>query len=521
MEEGDIIAVEDGAFAGYEGVIVRFTDTHVTLRVSIFGRETEVELRRDQVEDPEHDPRTRVLDGLLVTIDRRWEALEQAWWEAHEAATWAEFLTWRDSSHAARNAARSELLTTFSRHFGDDAVADMSRAELRAALDALPDPLLVHRRWWADHVAEIQARMDEDPEYDQTRRRALTRTREARHTAYQDDFRARHELDADQARERRDEAMARAMARFEEIKPAFEAAFGLTLPEQTARFWAFWTSLNEVERQAAEWIWRYPAGIMDWYEEGFESRELHEGLDHRLHFRYRPAAPEFVCVMTGDSDGLNYGLVYDDPAKDPAWVAAFYARDDPSHSIRGRTILEAYRDVIERHEAEALQYPDPGLSEEERREHAARREELRQALMHFETADRPERGQDYEDTYGVWEQTRHRAPTLDGLGAQAPGPVALTGRPQYEYDLHEMYKDARQRDAWIAEARVGLASKDPWPALVVGRDLFFKSWEAELQPTAVELLTEAYEMLGRGALAEIVRLHHEHRDLRSVDVYQR
>jgi hypothetical protein len=72
---------------------------------------------------------------------------------------------------------------------------------------------------------------------------------------------------------------------------------------------------------------------------------------------------------------------------------------------------------------------------------------------------------------------------------------------------------------WLDEARAELAAGKPAFALVLGRELHWMDaddWRAE----SLEMLTAAYNALGRTALADIARVHHAHRDLPTVDVFE-
>ncbi len=54
--------------------------------------------------------------------------------------------------------------------------------------------------------------------------------------------------------------------------------------------------------------------------------------------------------------------------------------------------------------------------------------------------------------------------------------------------------------------------------LVLGRELHWCD-DDETREVSLELLVDAYRALGRDALAEIARVHHANRDLKSVDIY--
>ena len=322
---------------------------------------------------------------------------------------------------------------------------------------------------------------------------------------------------------KREVALEKALDRYVSIKDRFFEVFGLLLPEQTARFWAFWSSLKGAEKNAAAMMGRYPGGVMDWYLPSFDDWKLEDGLDHRLYFRYTPAPPEFVCVMTGDCDGLNYGLWYETPAKEPLCVTSFFARDDASISYCGKTILEAYRLDLEYAHINFLEEDE--LSEQDRDRYLADLDELRKAVTFFETSERKEVGSAYEKKY-LRSRRSKRYETLDGFGVSVKGKIdwqsIFPKRPDNGYDLYNVIRDKKKLvQKWIEAARCELSKGNPYPALVLGRDLHACWGQKDLQPIALELMEGAYGKLGRQALAEIARVHHEHRDLRSVDVYKR
>ena len=480
MEDDNTIIIDSGPFEGFEAKVLEKKENEFIVEVEVFGRKTVVSITPPKVAASRRNHR----DYLLWRTHRADE-----WWlqrckdDEADAGVWQEFLIWNEKTQ------------------GDpDEWVEKGRKLREERLAELKKDLSVGDLWTA------KAR----------------RADELKRQAHRDDFKKRFSIDDEANEKRRKLSFTKAMARYDEIKKSFEATFGLILPVQTAQFWAFWSSLNSLEKKAAGMVWRYPGGILDWFVPSFEKWQLKDGLDHRLHYRYKPAPPEFVCVMTGDSDGLNYGLWYEDPACEPLCVASFYARDDASVGFSGETILSAYRRSLERcyqdHEG------DDDLSECERVDNLCLLDELRSALIFFEGADRQEVGASYEDCYYKNVEFPNRAFTLDGFGVATNKDIelhdVLPNRPQNGYDLYKtIINDEELVSKWIENARKALAARNPYPALVLGRDLHARWDKEEFQPIALELMTGAYEMLGRTSLAEIARVHHEHRDLKSVDVY--
>ena len=72
---------------------------------------------------------------------------------------------------------------------------------------------------------------------------------------------------------------------------------------------------------------------------------------------------------------------------------------------------------------------------------------------------------------------------------------------------------------WVEEARAELDAGEPAFALVLGRELHWLD-DDRYRTVSLELLTAAYEALNRRALAEVARVHHAHRDLSFVSVFE-
>lgn len=71
------------------------------------------------------------------------------------------------------------------------------------------------------------------------------------------------------------------------------------------------------------------------------------GLDHRLNSRFYRDPPEFSTALHGNTDGLHFGLWYDNPQESSAFVASYYSRDGGGVAYQGQTLLEAVRKQIE------------------------------------------------------------------------------------------------------------------------------------------------------------------------------
>ncbi len=158
--------------------------------------------------------------------------------------------------------------------------------------------------------------------------------------------------------------------------------------------------------------------------------------------------------------------------------------------------------------------------EEQRRE--ARLEQLdrlRQGVQRYATANRPERGALYVDTYQgvVARNTAVIASTPENMGIAAPPetyrPLSLPDRK-----LRSVLRKEDDPAAVIEEARQALRDGFPATALKLGKELWPLPGERKTE-YAYELLDAAYAGLGREVLRQVLRTHREHRDLPSVDIF--
>jgi hypothetical protein len=309
------------------------------------------------------------------------------------------------------------------------------------------------------------------------------------------------------ASRRRAEALAAVEERFDAVAARMKEVYGLRLPRYLATFAAFWRSLDPLEHQGMSHLGRRPGGILVWFEDGGLERKTRDGLDPRLECRFRSDPPELCTVMWGDSDGLHFGLWYDDPADMPTCVAHNYARDS-AETWRDQeptplaVVAAGAREYVEEQERER----EPiSLSV-----HAAR-----EALAWFAAADRVALEKD--PPAPRWLKA-DRIPTLGTFGPALP-PGAGTIRVGDTQERSKAWRTQGPRVAkWIASAKRDCAEGKPAAALTFGLDLHWLDAE-EHRADALALMVMAYEKLGRHAHAETVKVHYAHRDLTSVDVF--
>ncbi|KIG17296.1 hypothetical protein DB30_03479 [Enhygromyxa salina] len=307
------------------------------------------------------------------------------------------------------------------------------------------------------------------------------------------------------AEQRRSAALRICTDRFDAVAAKLKDVFGLIAPRHLISWAALVRSLNSFERRGLSFIGRRPGGIMMWFEDGGLERKPCDGLDPRLDCRFRCDPPEFVTIAWGESDGLHYGLWYDDPSQPPSTIVANYARDSaetwdqrqPSMILLLRKqIDELMRNVNEPRQAnlsalaaavEAFVEPDARLREADPKSIWAgvRRPQI---LGDMGPALRPSDG----DARGRHVDSRQRAAAYQARGFEVQG--------------------------WIKRARAELAAGKPAFALVLGRELHWFDAD-DYREVGLELMVGAYRALGRDALAEIALVHHANRSLGSVGVY--
>jgi len=304
--------------------------------------------------------------------------------------------------------------------------------------------------------------------------------------------------------ERRSLALADAFARHDSVADWGRSALGVRVPRHLAVFAAFVASLDELEAQGLESTGIRASGLALAYRDGGLDRKTRDGLDARLDWRFRRDPPELVTVAHGDTDGLHFGLWFDDPNELPSFIASNYARDTAETREAGSTMLDVLRDRLASREADELAVGPP-------------EDALAAAIEWFETANARAIA---EDGTPRWRETA-RGAIVGGIGPALPagsGDPRL-GASEVERRARAYRSDPALVQRSIDEARAALAEGEPAFALVLGRELFWSDQDATRE-AALELLTRAYESLGRHGLSEIARVHHRHRDLASVEVFE-
>ena len=554
-----VVRIVDGAFAGFEGAVVSVDGDVVSLRVSMFGRETPVEVRRDQVERPvgtvepaEADRaavarlRDRVVEQHddLAYLERIAFFLERADLpESDAAAEWDAYVIYGAGVDARVEQLRSTALDRF-----DSQVAPLPAEEAVAQIEAdpafwLPANIVRERlrvRYPEPDDPGLEARMlaelAGEPRPPARDDRARDRRVRARSAADLRDYTAwkTSAQSPQQCTQARLDAVATVQRERRVVQERFARDWGVELPEAIFRFWAFLLACGPMQRQALDDIELKPFGIMDLFDA--PTCSTRDGIDVRVHGRYYRDPPEFLTFMHGGSDGLHFGLWYDD-GRTCDGVASYYNNDGGGVGLPAGTPLEAVRATLERYWRDCPDYF--GEVDDEAKPYSPRLAErrhrfrlLRELLMTFETGDRPEEGEAYSEAGpAVRSVLQHGHPdrieTLDGGGALVPGETAIARKRQKPYDdyefctnlQNELTEDAVALEAHVAEARRRCAAGNPADALTLGRDLHWISGgDMTRERYANELLVVAYQAIGRPNLAGIAEAHHRHRGLPRVDV---
>ncbi|GAA0492231.1 hypothetical protein Ade02nite_68780 [Paractinoplanes deccanensis] len=298
----------------------------------------------------------------------------------------------------------------------------------------------------------------------------------------------------------RDDALTTMTQRFSPVAAHVRQVWGLRLPHHVAVF----AALAASDGAALGEIGLSPWGVTDYFRDGGLDRRGRDGLDQRLHARFRHDPAEFLTVMRGNTDGLHFGLWYDDPAELPTAIAHNYARDSAeTWTSTEPTLLRVVRERVNGFLA------DYGDEEEE----AGRVAPLIEALDWYQAADEAALRQDGPP--GAASMPRSYL-AMSPMPLLPPG----SGDPQVAASgsrLAAFQDDPVQAAAWIAEARHQLAAGQPALALAVGSELHWLDDDAH-RDAGLDLLVGAYRALGRDALAEIALVHAAHRDLPSVQV---
>jgi hypothetical protein len=297
--------------------------------------------------------------------------------------------------------------------------------------------------------------------------------------------------------------------------------YGFDFPEDLFLFWEFACRLRPLEPLSvlAEVAHAHLVGPFEVLAGRFDGRTPR--FSQHLHWRYYADPPELFTVMTGGIDGLHWGYYLDDPAAGAGCVAFYYASDAFELMADGDTLFEAMRLLLEEIYRDCDDYAESDPDHTEDYEAQKRQiDRLRKALLTYLADDRPETGEEYVQKY-LGHSSRNRrvvARTREGMGVVVPRKkyrrLSLTDSKLWA----RLRKDDNPRDL-VEEAWQALRDGFPGAALKLGKDLWAFGGEHQTM-YAYELLDAAYEALGREVLRKVLREHHAHRDLPTVDILE-
>ena len=299
------------------------------------------------------------------------------------------------------------------------------------------------------------------------------------------------------------------LGRFPAVAQRVRRIYGLRLPRHVAVFAALWASVQHdpAERAALDYLGLRPWGVSDYFGDGGLELAGRDGLDERLHGRFRRDPAEFVTVMSGDTDGLHFGLWYDDPAEPPTFIAHNYARDSAETWTDGFSTL-----LDEMHWHIGRVFADYGQDGEE----GTLLQPLLGALEWFAAPTQQALAVDGTSRWAGVDRPAGSVSVFPVLPQGSGDPRVAQARER----LAGFQIGSSEAAGWIADAERELAAGLPAYALAVGGELHWLDRD-EYRRAGLDLLVGAYRALGRDALAEIAEVHATHRDLPRVDVLAR
>lgn len=285
--------------------------------------------------------------------------------------------------------------------------------------------------------------------------------------------------------------------RFDTVAARFGDVYRLRLPRHAAVGAAFFASLDAEERYALDRLVS-PFGVLEYFADGGLDRIARDGIDERLDCRFRRDPAELVNVLSGNSDGLHFGLWHDDPADVPTFIAYNWARDSAETWTHGYlSVVGQIYDWVQRAAGD-----DPSG--------ANRYAPLEPVFDWFATVDAEAVAADGERRWSG----ASRTPCAISIGAALP---SGSGDARADGSLRIEGAEADEIREWATTALAEAAAGRPAYALSLGAEMHWRD-RPEWQDTARDLLESGYRAAGRDALAEIVRVHYIHRDLPDVGV---
>ena|GEM_PF-5653435 len=132
---------------------------------------------------------------------------------------------------------------------------------------------------------------------------------------------------------------------------------------------------------------------------------------------------------------------------------------------------------------------------------------LREILVTYETAERPEKGWDYYNKYQVKREII--ANTRDNMGIVVPAQLYRPIKGKDNFQVWNSRPTQKEVDDLYEESMKALKEGYPGTALKAGKDLWVYS---EYFNTTYQLLNSAYEALNRPQLGATLQIAKEYRE---------
>lgn len=509
VEIGKIVNVLSGPFSGQQGRVESIDGSSIEVEIEVFGRPTVLSFQEKELGEADQDWRESALQWLEEKGKRYKVSLEVKWW-SHFAESrvladrplhhWKQWEASKNECYEPAEQLLKTLREKFQNQFNDDRVNDIG-------FEKLFDEWKRDRVFYDGQLKVLECSENDWHNFDRLReaaRRAhLSQSFQFELKTWREkNLPLEFDLEVCRAKGRRSAELYK-----EPVSEHFYKTHQLKLPDHIFAFWAFWDGLHDIERKAWDrHLSVFPSGILDLLKFGSELDKVTAGIDDRLVYRYYRNPPEFVTVLMGDTDGLHWGLWYDDPKELPDRIVSTYARDSVEIGGNALTLFDVIQDRI------VNLYEGLSYREEER----ADSNEAKMWLGHFEQLL-----SEYGEVSALErrESSDERIDSYDGLGVWVSERVFKRDPGEIVGIIRNKNKDALAER--VKTARMACELGDPAYALALGRDLWTVSdHDEEREDLALSLLCQAYEALGRDALAAIARVHKEHRQITSVDSYR-
>lgn len=281
-------------------------------------------------------------------------------------------------------------------------------------------------------------------------------------------------------------------------RPEVEALYGFAFPESLYEFHAFLSTWPQ--GRLWEWMGLRLEGPLLLMTEGTDPA----CADPLWQSRFYDDPPEFLTILSGDTDGLHWGYWLDVPnttAPTEYPIAYYYSRDAFELSIEGADLFALLRSRIEHYQRDSEEYLEYEMETEEDYEESVQQlTELRSLLPHYTLDERPETGDDYLETYPHTVKRDVIAKTVERMGIVVP--------PE-RYRPLSAESQGKPIEEQAAEAMALLRDGYPGAAFQLGKELWLNHDHREM---CYSLLDAAYAALERDLLRRYLSVSRSWRD---------